>query len=769
MFFDIIKIMEGIKGLSETEALERERSGLYNKPVEAPSKSIGEIIRSNVFTYFNGVFLVLAIILVLVKSYKDLTFLPIIFANAVIGIIQELRAKAVLDKLTVLSTPKARVIRDGEQKSVPVDRIVLGDTIFLKAGDQIPADAEVVSGEVAVNEALLTGEADEIQKKAKAKLMSGSFIVSGECYALVTAVGAEAYAAKLTIQAKTIKTGEQSEIIRSLNKIVKLAGVVIIPVGIIMFVQQFFFKGTSIEASVQAMVAAVIGMIPEGLFLLSSVTLALSSMRLAYRKVLLHDMKSIETLARVDVLCVDKTGTITESEMNVARIETPKKESKELLARFIELQGSDNATMEALKRARMKTPKTEVEIGKVFGFSSKYKYSAAEIGGKAYVLRGAEGHEWQKQGMRVLEFSEYQGKLDGKKLDEAKIKPLGVIGLENRVRETAAETFKYFKKQNVTVKVISGDDPLAVSEVARKAGILTAEKWVDMRKVQDSELEKVAEENAVFGRVTPEQKQKLVKALQAGGHTVAMTGDGVNDVLALKDADCSIAMASGADAAAQAAQMVLLESDFSKMPDVVKEGRRVVNNLERSGSLFLVKNIFSILMIMISMFFGIVYPLVPTQLSFVTLFTIGVPSFLLAQAPREDLIKGKFLSNIIRKAMPGALADVVGVAVMVLIGRQMGMTQGEVGTSVAMIMAVVGLVTIWRVARPMDWYKRAVLWLCVVGFIVTAVFFKNLFSLTFTWSGESVVACVTLALITVPLQMGIEKFSGYLYSKPREV
>lgn len=717
-------------------------------------KSNWEIIKGNLFTYFNLVFLIITIILLSVGSYRDLTFLPVIIANTLTGIIQELRSKRTLEKLTILNAPRVKVFRDGKWQEVRTEEILVGEKIRLKAGDQIPADAKVMEGELMVNEALLTGETDEISKKEGDKLMSGSFVVSGEAEIKATKVGLESYAGKLTLKAKAIKTGEQSEILRSLNKIMTILGIVIVPLGVAMVSEQVFLKGEGLQESVRAMVAAILGMIPEGLFLLATATLAISVMRLAKQEVLVHEMKCIETLARVDVLCVDKTGTITEDKMEVEEVLENVEGGSTILSEFIKAQKADNATMKALKEWRRlggnlrNAPRGvkyhEALVEKVYGFSSKYKYSAVDFGGEKYVLgapelvlgKGFSKHqkqieEYSKKGYRVLVLGRYEGVLGGE-LD-GKVEMVALAILTNRVRSTAKDTFRYFVEQGVEVKVISGDNPVTVSEVAKKAGIVNADKYIDLTGVTGKKLVEAAQEYTVFGRVTPEQKRKLIKALQKAGHTVAMTGDGVNDVLALKDADCSVAMASGAQAAVQVAQLVLLDSDFARMPEVVKEGRRVVNNLERSGSLFLVKNIFSLTMAVLVIILTAKYPLVPNQLTLVTTWTIGIPSFLLAQMPNHRLIKGDFISNIMKRAFWGALADVMVVGVIALVGRGMGLEFLQVGTCCAIGMAIVGMIYLYIIAKPLDVWKRVVIVGCVAGLVASIIFMPNAWNLVVPW------------------------------------
>lgn len=751
------------KGLSRKQVHAMRRAGLVNTAVKPPSKTVKEIVSGNVFTYFNFVFLIIAIILIAVKSYRDITFMPIIIANALIGIFQEMRAKTVLDKLTMLNAPTANVIRDGREKTINAERLVQNDVVVFRAGNQIPADAVVVHGEIKANESLLTGEADEVPKTEGSELMSGSFVVSGECYAQLTRVGAESYISQLTLQAKKIKTKEESEIIRSLNKIVTIAGVAIIPIGIAMFVQTHFINHVDLQRSVQSAVASVIGMIPEGLFLLSSIALAVSAMKLAQKKVLLHDMKSIETLARVNVLCVDKTGTITDNSMSVDSVVPLSKghnqsELHGLLSDFATAQAADNITMETLKAFFTKPAGRKVMS--VSGFSSEFKYSGVNFEKETYVLGAPEFilagdydqyagqiEEYGSKGYRVLLFCKYDDSADGRKLT-AKITPLALVLITNPIRESATETFKFFAAQGVEIKVISGDNPRTVSEVAKKAGVKGAEKYVDASTLKtDADIDEVMRHYTVFGRVTPEQKCKFVKSMQADGKIVAMTGDGVNDVLALRDADCSVAMASGSDAAVQAAQVVLLESDFARMPEVVAEGRRVVNNLERSGSLFLVKNIFSFVASVIAIIFTIAYPLVPAQISLISAFTIGIPGFLLSQAPNHDLITGNFVSNIIKRAAPGGLTDVIVVMMTIILGGIFGISQVEISTSCTLLIMVVGMIMVARASKPVDRYKRVVIASCILGLALCYAIIPDFFGMS-RMALQSWVICGALALFS---------------------
>lgn len=754
-----------IKGLSEREVKKYKLNGQSNVLIEAPSKTIKDIIKENTLTYFNLVFLIIAILLILVGSFRDLTFLPVIIFNTLIGIIQEIRSKKVIDELTMLNTPTTYVIREGKEFAIPIEELVLNDVVHFKSGNQICADAKIISGKVSVNESLLTGEEDEITKEENDDLLSGSFIVSGSCYAILTRVGKDSYISKLTLQAKAIKNEEQSEIIRSLNKIVKLAGIAIIPIGLTLFIEQYIIAHETLKVSVGAMVASVIGMIPEGLFLLASVTLAISSMRLAKQKVLLHNMKSIETLARVDVLCVDKTGTITDGTMQVERIEIleniqkTEEELKILIGDFVYNQEEDNVTMKALKNYFKYN--NQVPAKSVYGFSSQFKYSGVNFKEDSYVLGAPEFilnnnlakyqdkiNAFTSRGMRVLVFGKYLGILDGKKLINDTI-PYAFIVLSNPIRKNAKETFNYFKKQDVDIKVISGDNPKTVAYIANEVGIEGATKYIDASTLKSEiELENAILNYTVFGRVTPEQKRKFVNILKQNGKTVAMTGDGVNDCLALKDADCSIAMATGSDAAVQISQLVLLESDFSKMPEVVLQGRQVVNNLQRSGSLFLVKNIFSFLISILAIFFNVRYPLEPSQISLISMFTIGIPAFLLSQVPNKDKIKGNFLKNILFKAFPGGLVGTIIVAAMVVFGTIFKASSTDISSASTILLAIIGLMVLYNISKPMDKFKWIIWIFCAIGLLFSILFLKDLFAITSNMSIQGTLLCINFMLIS---------------------
>lgn len=753
-------------GLSAEQVKRRFAQGENNYKVESSTLSVPEIVRSNVCTYFNLVFAVIAVLLAIVGAWSDMLFLPIIVANTCIGIIQEVHSKKVLDKLSILNAPHAVVIRDGKRQEIPADQLVLDDIVEFSAGSQIPADAKVVSGELQVNESLITGESDEIEKREGDSLLSGSFVVSGKACARLEKVGKDSYISKLTLQATKSKKGEQSEMIRSLNYLIMVMGIIIIPIGIALFVQSFIYNEGTFHDSITGMVAAIIGMIPEGLYLLTSVALAVSSVRLAQKKVLIHDMKCIETLARVNVLCVDKTGTITEPGMHVYDFSVldgaDQLEISQLLADFVAAQEKDNATMEALK-AHFSNG-SGMRAREVYSFSSETKYSGAVmndgksyvIGAPEFVLRGqfAQYQEqiatYSSKGYRVLVFAQYEGMLDRKPLTEP-VLPLCFVMLANPIRKGAKETFTYFAENDVDIKVISGDNPLTVSVIAAEAGIVGAERFVDASTLKEKEdYYRAVEEYTVFGRVTPSQKRMLVQALKEHKKTVAMTGDGVNDVLALKDADCSVAMASGSEAASNVAQLVLLDSDFSRMPSVVAEGRRVVNNIERTAALYIVKNIFSMLLAIFSVILMLDYPLEPSQVSLISMFTIGIPSFVLALEPNKDLIRGHFLTNVLVRALPAGLTDFIVVSGLVIFCREFQVDLDCLSTSCTILVAIVGFMILHRIARPMNTGHIVMLVGVIAGWILCMLFGGSFFGITGI-SKQCEMLMVIFAIITEPV------------------
>ncbi|MCI7093053.1 MAG: cation-translocating P-type ATPase, partial [Lachnospiraceae bacterium] len=712
-----------------------------------------------------------------------------IIANTALGIAQQLYAKKVLDKLALLDVSEYTVIRDGKDVKVPSGKLVLGDVIRLESGQQIPADAVVVSGYAGVNESLLTGEADEVQKSEGSDLKSGSFVASGRLLAKLTHVGKDSYAAKLTEKAREAKEAP-SEMIHDVEMIIRIAGILVIPVGGLLLYQGMAVNGHPFHIAVPSMVSAVTGMIPEGLYLLVTVALAMSAARLALGKVMLHDMHSIETLARVDVLCVDKTGTITSNVMKVTEFFDPadpsepeagtkensakgepaavaeRKDARELLASYVSTVPDANITMEAIRAAVPR--RGTLEGSEVQPFDSSVKYSEVRLpdgtlyrlGAPEYLLsERALAHnqalinQRAMEGKRVLALSEGSGQ---------EARPLLFIVLENEIREHAQETFQRFTEEGVRVVVISGDNPLTVSKVAGKAGIPDADQYVDATSLDtDQKLRDAVDRYAVFGRVKPEQKKALVDAFRAKGLKVAMTGDGVNDIIAMKAADCSVAMGSGSDAARQAAQVVLLDSDFSHMHDIVLEGRRDINNITRSAMLFLYKNIFSLLLAVFSIIGTFMYPLRPTQVSLISTFNIGLPAFLLALEPNEKKQRGSFIRTTLFGAMPPALTSFFSIATMVLFAQLFNISQADVSTASTYLMALVGFLILLRTAQPLNRWRIAVIVGCVLGFLVASDYFSGLFEMK-SLSLKAWALCLVFALAQVTVMRWLTQLFSWI-------
>ncbi|HJJ27770.1 MAG TPA: HAD-IC family P-type ATPase [Methanocorpusculum sp.] len=761
-------------GLTAPQVRERKNSGLGNDTSIKVSKSVFQIFVTNIFTYFNLIFAVLGVFVCTAFDGKDwsfifqLSFLLVVIANTIIGIVQELRAKRVLDKMIILNAPKTTVIRDGVTATIPSADLVKDDLIILNAGNTIPADARICTGTVAVNESLLTGEEREIKKQPGDELFSGSWIAAGTCTAILEKVGSESYAAKLSVEAKKMKRSEQSEMTVSVNNLLKWIGIIILPVGILLFINSFVAQANTYANSVFSVAGAITAMIPEGLYLLMSVVLAVGTVRLAKRRVLLHEMKSIESLARVDILCVDKTGTITQPKMQIASVMEFTAGAADKLKTYVSDAVDSNSTMQALKEYYADATGTGENAApalaplEVTAFSSSTKYGFIRyadetlyLGAPEFLLSGdalakfsAATLENIKKGERVLVLA--------KESDTEKT-AIAAVMLNNALRENAVETFSYFYSQGVAIKVISGDNPVTVSEVARRAGIEGAEKYVDATTlVSEEDIEKAATAYTVFGRVTPAQKRSLVLALKKAGHTVAMTGDGVNDILAMKDADCSIAMASGSDAACQASQVVLLDSDFSCMPDVVLEGRRAINNLQRSAILFLSKNTFSLILSLMALILCFTYPLQPSQIMIVSVFTIGLPGLLLAVEPNKARIKGKFIKNVLLKALPAGITSSLSITVMALYGAWDHANPSVLATCATIVLATVGFMILRRISSPMSKYRVFVYLFSIAGFIAAALFLPWFFGL---------VALPVEDIIAVALIIAVAEGVFYFVSK----
>ena len=729
-------------GLTRDQVEARLSAGWSNDPGESPSKSERQIIQENCLTFFNLIFLILAVLLVIAGSYKNMMFLVIAIANTAIGTFQEIRSKRAVDRLTLVAEQPVKAIRDGVRTEVRPSRLVRDDIIELSAGDQICADAVVRSGEMQVNESLITGEADAIVKGPGDTLKSGSFVVAGRARAQLTQVGPDAYAAKLSAGAKKNVHATESEMMRSLDRLIRVVGFALIPVGCVLFYRQFQMLGMDFQTSTESTVAALIGMIPEGLYLLTSVAMAVSAMKLAQQKVLVQDMNCIETLARVDVLCVDKTGTITEPKMEVQDVipldqqkDSPEQLEAVLAALYSGVE-PENDTGRAM--AEVFARKTDWQCLSRIPFNSQTKWSAAVFAGQGAFVVGAPEfilgpryesirqtvEPWSSLGCRVLLVAQYDGAPgQNTPLDPDRVRPMALALLSNRIRTTAPATFRFFAQEGVSIRVISGDNPVTVSEVARRAGIEGADRYVDASTLKsDADFTRAARDCIVFGRVTPDNKKKLIQALKKAGHTVAMTGDGVNDVLALREADCGIAMASGSQAASQVAQLVLLKSDFAAMQGVVGEGRRVINNIQRAAALFLVKNIFSLLLALISMFATFPYPIMPLHLSMISGLTIGAPSFFLALESNHERIKGRFMAGVLRKAFPGGLTNLIVVLMAVGFVLVFDLPTEQLYTVSAALMSLTGLLVLYQVCKPFT-VQRRILW----GLMAAACAFCFLF------------------------------------------
>lgn len=731
--------METIKGLTHEEVEEKIKQGKSNKVKIKTNESILKILRKNIFTYFNFIFLILTILLITSHSYRNLTFLGIIITNILIGIIQQIRSKITLDKLSLLDKNKYIVIRDGKEEEIDSDNLVEGDFIILEAGKQIPADAEVVSGKIYVNESLLTGEQNEIEKSINSNLMSGSFVISGRAVVKLTNVGDESFSAKIMKESKKIKE-TKSEMISAIDNIVKFAGIIIIPIGILLFIGSYGVNGCSYEESVNSMVSALLGMIPEGLYLLTTVALALSSMRLAQNKILLHDMKSIESLARVDVLCVDKTGTITNNTMKVLDIFDKngnslidKKEDLKILAKYINTIEDKNITIDAIKEQLYGISIEKLSNIEKENFNSKNKFSFIKIDenvtyklGAPEILLNKEYEELvnkrTKNGERLIAFVEVKN--DG-------TIPILFISLKNEIRKNAKEIFEFFDNRNVQIRVISGDNPITVSSIAKQAGIKGYEKYIDCRELKNyADIQKAVKKYIVFGRVNPEQKRQIIKALKEQGLKVAMTGDGVNDILAMKEADCSIAIGSGSDAARGTAQVVLLDSDFGKMRNIVYEGRKNINNITRSASLFTYKNIFSLLLSIYSIIFAMQYPLEPNQVSLGSAFTIGIPAFLLTfEENQKKQQNGNFMRKVFTNSLPAAITSFLAIVAMVKFSDLFNVGVKEITTACSYLFFTGGFLILYKIIRPLNKYRTSVMFLCILGTILTINIMPNFFAI----------------------------------------
>ena len=734
---------EQLHGLTDAEIRQRIEQGLVNHNSDIKSKSIKRIVLENLITPFNILNFVLAVMILIVGSYKNLLFMGVIICNIFIGTVQEIRAKKTIDKLSLIAEPKAHVIRNGIKQEIAIHDIVMDDITFLGAGNQVCSDAVVIEGECEVNESLLTGESEPVLKQPGDHLLSGSFIISGNCHARVEHVGKDNYAAQITDNAKYVKK-PNSEIMRWTNRIIKYIGFTLIPVGIALFCKQVFISHQGFNDAIVGVVAALIGMIPEGLILLTSVVFAVSIIRLSQHKTLVQELYCIETLARVDVLCLDKTGTITEGTMEVTDVlplhDTTNEELNIALGSLIHALEDDNPTFNAVKTYCDKYDK--LTCNHIVPFSSARKWSGASFdengsyifGATEFILKDSSPYqeiikEHSEKGQRVLMLAHSPHQIQDKELP-AEIHPMAFLFISDKIRAEAPDTLAYFAEQGVDIKIISGDNAITVANIAKKAGLKTAEQYVDATTLQTpEEIKEAAQKYSVFGRVTPQQKLDLVKALKEQGHTVAMTGDGVNAVLALKASDCSIAMASGSDAARTVSQLVLLDSNFASMPKILKEGRRSINNLQRSSSLFLTKTIFSTINAILFIFLHFDYPFQPIQLTLISALTIGAPSLILALEPNKERIKGKYIVNVIRKSIPGAMTMVFNIVALAIVCSFIHFNSTEISTLAVMITGFAGLLVLLKVSLPFNWIRCALFFTMLGAFIFAIFILKDLFSL----------------------------------------
>lgn len=752
--------MKKINGLTNREVEEKIALGKVNKINFETSESISTIIKKNIFTYFNVIFMILAILVAFAGAFRNLTFLIVVTINVLIGIFQQIRSKMVLDKLSLLDKCKYNIIRDNKEIIVYSDELVEGDYVKLSSGNQVPADGVLVDGKLFVNESLLTGEQDEREKMVNSNLLSGSFVVSGSAIVKLTNVGDESYSSKIMKESKKIKENK-TEMIKAIDRIVLVAGIVIIPIGLLLFDESYFVNKFSYSESVVRMVSALIGMIPEGLYLLTTVALALSAMRLAEKKVLLHDMKSIESLARTDVLCIDKTGTITTNMMDVMDIfdenevsYLDKKKDKKLLelANYVNSINDNNATINALREYLKNISKQKLNMLKYENFNSKNKYSYIKIsenityklGAPDVLLNKDYNHLISKRtinGERIIVFV---------KEENNECVPILFISLKNEIRKNAREIIKFFNDREVEIRVISGDNPVTVSSIAKEVGIKNYDLFVDcsLLKTRD-ELKNAVDKYKIFGRVSPEQKREIIKLIKENGLKVAMTGDGVNDILAMKEADCSIAMGNGSDAAREAAQVVLLDSDFGNMRNIVYEGRKNINNITRSASLFTYKNIFSLLLSIYAIIFTIAYPLEPNQVSLGSAFTIGIPAFFLTfEENQKKQQNDEFWKNIFLKSLPSAIISFLAIVCMVKCSVIFDINSNDLTTACSYLFFTGGFIILYKCAKPLNKYRTIVFIGCILGMIITINMIPEFFSIR-SISLKAAILVIVFALLEV--------------------
>lgn len=772
------------QGLTQAEVEARIADGQVNAIQDSSNRSVKDIVMGNTLTFFNFINIVLLALVLSVRSYKNMLFIFIIIANTLIGIFQEIKAKITLDKLKILTVSHVDVIRDGVKKSVTVSELVKDDVILLKSGGQIPADGVILDGEVDVNESLLTGESDSIHKTCGSKVLSGSFVTSGKAMCLLTEVGHDCYMEKLSSEAKQFKR-YKTELQRNLDTILKFISIIIVPLGIILFAKQYWISGSTYEQAALDTVAAVLGMIPEGLVLLTSVALALGAVRLARRSTLVRELFCIETLARVDTLCLDKTGTITEGHLCVQGEESVKEDVdlEQLMGRMVGALGDENETFQALRQHYKRNQSANTKL--VLPFSSERKFSGVVFEGEGTYLMGAYQFifpqadpavlekiaEYASQGLRVLTVAHSPNEMTDYTLAED-FEIVGFVFMTDVVRKNAPDILGYFEEQGVDLKVISGDDPVTVAAIAARAGLKDADKYIDATTIYtDEEMEDAILKYSVFGRVTPKQKQQMVRLLKQNGRTVAMTGDGVNDVLALKDADVSIAMASGSEAAKNTANLVLLNSDFASLPHIVNEGRRVINNIKAAASMFLIKTGFSVLTALLTIIVGQNYPFQPIQLSVINGCAVAIPTMLLQLEPSFQKVNKHFFREVLRMSMPAAITITAMITIINNIGHSIGTPREMLSTVCVLATGWVYLITLRQVYSPMTGYRKFVIYLMQTAYLVAMVIgqrIMELVGLNFTCVIVTL-AAVNFAPIIIDLATkGYDKFF-YWYDHRHDV
>lgn len=729
--------MEKVKGLTKKQVNELKQKGLVNYKTDVKTKSIGQIFMTNFFTLFNFLNLALAFAIFFVGEYKNLLFMGVVICNTLISTIQEIRSKLTVDKISLLNEPTATVIRDGKAKKIDIYDIVLGDITKLGPGNQISTDSKIIEGEILVNESLITGESEPEIKKVGDELLSGSFVVSGHCYAKTSHVGADNYSAKISAEAKYLKK-VNSEIMNFINKIIKYISIAIVPIGILLFIHQLGLDGNTFNEAVVNVVAALIGMIPEGLVLLTSTVLAISVMRLSKYNVLVQEIYCIETLARVDTICLDKTGTLTKGEMEVTKLIplnlTKMSDITDALGILSYHMENDNQTMEAISKKYSR--KNDYKPVEIVPFSSQNKWSGISFEKESYIIGAPEivlkdissikkELETYSLNNRVVLLAKSKRKLN--KSLPSSLTPMALILISDKIRPDAKRTLEYFKEEGVDIKLISGDNPKTVAGVAKKVGLENI-KYIDLSKTKIP-IEDLVKEYNVFGRVKPNQKKAIILALKEQGHTVAMTGDGVNDVLALKEADCSVAMNSGSDAARNVSQLVLLDSNFASMPKVVAEGRRSINNIQRSSSLFLCKTTYATLLAVIFLFLATSYPFIPIQLTLTSTVTIGIPSFILALEPNNERINGRIIINVLKKCLPTALTIVANILIITALPELIRLSEEEISTLAVILTGFTGFMLLYRISVPFNTLRRVLFVTLIAIFVFGIVFLRDLFSL----------------------------------------